>query len=231
MPMLVTVLLMAVAVSVEPFRIGMTVLMLNRPRPALQLLAFLAGGFAMGTTVGLVVLFVFRRSVLGSSSFALPKVQILVGLLALTVAAIVAANLPARMGARPQDLATPVQRLLSRHSLIGCGHRRSRHRIAVGRLPCRAGRHSGLRGDGPDPSRSAVDVQRRGLRPHRDSAARLPAGTQGDRQVGGGAARLDSITTTRRRCTPAGRDRLRLPRGRHRRALTFSRNAALPLRR
>ena len=33
--------LMAVAVSVEPFRIGMTVLMLNRPQPMLQLLAFL----------------------------------------------------------------------------------------------------------------------------------------------------------------------------------------------
>ena len=38
---------MAVAVSLEPFRIGMTILMINRPRPLLQLLAFLAGGFAM----------------------------------------------------------------------------------------------------------------------------------------------------------------------------------------
>jgi len=65
LPMLVTVLVMAVAVSVEPFRIGMTVLMLNRPRPALQLLAFLSGGFGMGTTVGLVVLFVFRRRFAG----------------------------------------------------------------------------------------------------------------------------------------------------------------------
>ena len=38
-----TLLTMAVAVSLEPFRIGMTILMLNRPRPLLQLLAFLAG--------------------------------------------------------------------------------------------------------------------------------------------------------------------------------------------
>ena len=53
--MLATVLVMALAVSVEPFRIGMTVLMLNRPKPALQLFAFLCGGFVMGTTVGLVV--------------------------------------------------------------------------------------------------------------------------------------------------------------------------------
>lgn len=121
MPMLVTVLVMALAVSVEPFRVGMTVLMLNRPRPALQLLAFLSGGFAMGTGVGLVVLFAFRRAMPGSSYFALPKVQILVGLLALTVAAIVAANLPARLGARPTGLPLPIQRLLSRHSLTVAG--------------------------------------------------------------------------------------------------------------
>jgi hypothetical protein len=30
----------------------MTMLMLNRPRPALRLLALLYGGFAMGTTAG-----------------------------------------------------------------------------------------------------------------------------------------------------------------------------------
>ncbi len=88
--MLVTVLVMALAVSIEPFRIGMTVLMLNRPRPALQLLAFLCGGFVMGTTVGLVVLFVFRRSLLGSTYFTVPKVQILIGLLALSIAVLVA---------------------------------------------------------------------------------------------------------------------------------------------
>ncbi|MEB4209614.1 GAP family protein [Mycobacterium sp. 94-17] len=119
--MLVTVLVMALAVSVEPFRIGMTVLMLNRPRPALQLLAFLAGGFAMGMAVGLVVLFALRRSVLVSSHFALPTVQILVGLLALAVAVAVAVNLPARLGRSPTKLATPVQRLLSRHSLSVAG--------------------------------------------------------------------------------------------------------------
>ena len=39
--MWITLLVMAVAVSFEPFRIGMTVLMLNRARPLLQLLAFL----------------------------------------------------------------------------------------------------------------------------------------------------------------------------------------------
>ena len=67
--MWITVLVMAIAVSLEPFRIGMTALMLNRPRPMLQLLAFLCGGFAMGTTVGLVVLFVLRPTLSGSTHF------------------------------------------------------------------------------------------------------------------------------------------------------------------
>jgi hypothetical protein len=87
--MWITVLVMAIAVSLEPFRIGMTVLMLNRPRPVLQLMAFLCGGFVMGTSVGLVVLFVLRPRLLGSAQFTLPKVQIVIGVLALLVAAVV----------------------------------------------------------------------------------------------------------------------------------------------
>ena len=50
-----TVLLMALAISTEPFRLGMTVLMLNRPRPIAHLFAFLCGGFIMAIAVGLVV--------------------------------------------------------------------------------------------------------------------------------------------------------------------------------
>lgn len=84
--------MMAVAVGLEPFRIGMTVLALNRPRPALQLLALLAGGFAMGTAVGVVVLFVLRPA-LGSAHFTLPRVQIVVGLVLLVNAALVAAGM------------------------------------------------------------------------------------------------------------------------------------------
>jgi hypothetical protein len=100
--MWITVLVMAVAVSMEPFRIGMTVLMLNRPRPALQLLAFLSGGFVMAGTVGLVVLFAFRPGLLGSAHFTLPKVQIVIGALAVLVAALLTTgvmpmpSLPAR---------------------------------------------------------------------------------------------------------------------------------------
>lgn len=48
--MWITLLVMALP-SAEPFRLGMTVLMLNRPRPQLQLLAFL-WWVVVGTTVG-----------------------------------------------------------------------------------------------------------------------------------------------------------------------------------
>jgi hypothetical protein len=92
--MWITLLVMAVAVSFEPFRVGLTVLMLNRPRPLLQLFAFLCGGFAMGLTVGLVVLFVVRSAV-SPEQFTLPRVQIVIGALALLTAAIIAVK-PAR---------------------------------------------------------------------------------------------------------------------------------------
>jgi hypothetical protein len=109
--MWITLLVMAVAVSLEPFRIGMTVLMLNRPRPILQLLAFLVGGFTMGTAVGLVVLFVLRPALLGSAHFTLPKVQIVIGVLALLVAAVLATGLQLRRSAHPGRLSTQARRL------------------------------------------------------------------------------------------------------------------------
>ncbi|GJF11381.1 hypothetical protein NGTWS0302_28660 [Mycolicibacterium cyprinidarum] len=87
--MWITLLAMAVVVSLEPFRVGMTVLMINRPRPGLQLLAFLVGGFAMGTSVGLIVLFILRPA-LGSARFTLPMVQIVVGAVLLVNAVLVA---------------------------------------------------------------------------------------------------------------------------------------------
>jgi Sap, sulfolipid-1-addressing protein len=100
--MWITVLVMAIAVSMEPFRIAMTVLMLNRPRPTLQLLAFLSGGFAMAATVGVVVLFALQPGLFRSAHFTLPKVQIVIGALAPLVAALLATGvvpaptLPAR---------------------------------------------------------------------------------------------------------------------------------------
>ena len=103
--MWIPLLAMAVAVSLEPFRIGMTVVMINRPRPGLQLLAFLLGGFTMGLAVGVVVLFLLRPA-LGSAHFTLPRVQIAVGVVVLLNAALVAAGLiGGRGGDGPAGLA------------------------------------------------------------------------------------------------------------------------------
>ena len=120
--MWITILVMAVAVSLEPFRIGMTVLMLNRPRPTLQLLAFLCGGFVMGTTVGLAVLFLVRPAVASSTHFTLPNVQIVVGVLALLAAGLVATRIVARRdNPGPGKVATQARRLLNGRSLWVAG--------------------------------------------------------------------------------------------------------------
>jgi type IV secretory pathway VirB2 component (pilin) len=127
--MWITLLAMAIAVSLEPFRIGMTILMMNRPRPLLQLLAFLAGGFAMGIAVGVVVLFVLRPAV-GSAHFTLPRVQIIVGALLLINAVVVGTGLVGKRGGdgsagsasgRLKPLATRSRQLLNGRSLWTAG--------------------------------------------------------------------------------------------------------------
>ncbi|MGE2732679.1 GAP family protein [Mycolicibacterium vaccae] len=118
--MWIPLLAMAVAVSLEPFRIGMTVLMINRPRPALQLVSFLAGGFLMGTAVGVVVLFVLRPA-LDSAHFTLPRVQIAVGLLILANAALVATGVLGGGDGAPGRFATHGRRLLEGRSLWTAG--------------------------------------------------------------------------------------------------------------
>ena len=90
--MWITLLVMALAVSLEPFRVGMTVLMLNRPRPRLQLAAFLCGGFLMGLSVGMIVLFAVETRLPKSAQFTLPRVQIVIGVLALLAAILLAAT-------------------------------------------------------------------------------------------------------------------------------------------
>lgn len=111
-----TLLVMAVAVSLEPFRIGMSVLMLNRPRPHLQLAAFLCGGFVMGLSVGAVVLFAVQSRLPASAHFTLPRVQIAIGALSLAAAAIVAIT-----KGRPRTAPPWLARLLSGDSLWVAG--------------------------------------------------------------------------------------------------------------
>ncbi|OFJ53143.1 GAP family protein [Mycolicibacterium grossiae] len=103
--MWITLLVMAVAVSLEPFRIGLAVLVLNRPRPVLQMLAFLSGGYAMGLTVGVLILFVLHPRLPGASEFSLPTVQLVIGGVCLACAVLLAAQVLLR---RRRGLPTPV---------------------------------------------------------------------------------------------------------------------------
>lgn len=91
-----TVLVLAIAVNFEPTRIGLVPLMLARPRPLLQLFAFLCGCLTMTLSVGLLVLFVFHKSPLGTDKTNGALIQIVVGGVALIVAAVLASNLTLR---------------------------------------------------------------------------------------------------------------------------------------
>lgn len=120
------VLLMALGVSVEPTRLGLTVLMLNRPRPLLQLFVFLCGAFAMGLSLGLTLLFVLRVSPFAKSNVSGPHVQLAIGVLALLVAAILAATSRARRDTAPKGeffgkMSTRVRGFLRNNSLWVAG--------------------------------------------------------------------------------------------------------------
>lgn len=92
--MWITVLGLAIAVNFEPIRLGLITLALGRPRPALQLMAFLSGSFLMSVTAGLIVLFVVRPGMLGAPQFSTAKVQIVFGVLAVLAAAVLASKVP-----------------------------------------------------------------------------------------------------------------------------------------
>ena len=102
------VLVMALAAMADPLRIGLTVLVVSRPRPVLQLLAFWLGGVAMGFAVGLGVLFLLRDLALDfindfestTATSTVGLVQIAVGVLALLLAGMIALRFPAPRRAR-----------------------------------------------------------------------------------------------------------------------------------
>jgi len=89
-----TVVILALALNLEPNRLGITGLLLLRPDPIRQLLVFLCTSFLVTSAAGLVVLFVVNRGALlqGASSSAI--MQIGVGALALIVAAVLFTNIP-----------------------------------------------------------------------------------------------------------------------------------------
>ena len=112
---------MALAAMVDPLRIGVTVLVISRPRPVLQLLAFWLGGLTMGLTVGLGALFLLRDLALdlmadmpsAADGSTVGLVQVGIGVLAVIVAAVIAMGFPRRSGA-PKQRNSAISRLTAR---------------------------------------------------------------------------------------------------------------------
>lgn len=82
-----TVVVLAIAVNFEPFRIWLVPFLMMRPRPIAQLLAFLASSVLMSTAVGLLVLFVLQDPRLGVRNIDAGVAKIVIGLLVVLIAA------------------------------------------------------------------------------------------------------------------------------------------------
>jgi hypothetical protein len=100
------VLVLSLVAAMDPVRIGIAALLISRPRPMLNLLAFWLGGMAAGIAAPLVVLFflrdftlsVMRVMVSAVSSPIVAHIQVAIGVAAVPITALIAA----RVGARPR---------------------------------------------------------------------------------------------------------------------------------
>lgn len=89
------VLVLSLVVALDPVRIGITALLISRPRPMLNLFVFWLGGMAAGIATALVVLLFLRdfaislmRDVnLASSSPTVAGIQVAIGVFAVLIAA------------------------------------------------------------------------------------------------------------------------------------------------
>jgi Sap, sulfolipid-1-addressing protein len=98
-----TVLVLALMIAPDPPRLGIAVLLISRPRPLHNLLAYWLGGMAAGIAPGLGVLILPRGSLLlmimkhvtsTIARFTGGYTQIAIGVLALLIAALVLAGFP-----------------------------------------------------------------------------------------------------------------------------------------
>jgi hypothetical protein len=101
------VIVLSLLAAIDPVRIGITALLISRPRPMLNLLAFWLGGIATGIGAAFAVLLflrdftlsVMRAVVSATSSPIVAYVQVAVGVLAVSFAALLVARFWARQRA------------------------------------------------------------------------------------------------------------------------------------
>lgn len=87
-----TLLVLAIAVNFEPTRIGVIALLMIRPNPIPQLLAFLTGIFITSGAAGLLVLLALHHAVPSENRFNGAKIQIAIGIIAVIAAVVLAAS-------------------------------------------------------------------------------------------------------------------------------------------
>lgn len=136
-----TLLVLAIALNFEPTRLGLIGLILIRPQPVPQLLAFLAGSFLTSASAGLLVLFLLHNFMPTDNSFNGAKVQIAVGALALIIAAVLASNFSASRSDRcatSDDALQPSDAISARPGLVEWLSARAA-RLAHGSSPWFAG--------------------------------------------------------------------------------------------
>ena len=94
------VLVLSLVAAVDPVRIGIAALLISRPRPMVNLLAFWLGGMAAGIAAPLVVLLflrdftlsVMRVMVSAVSSPIVAHIQVAIGVVVVPIAALIAAR-------------------------------------------------------------------------------------------------------------------------------------------
>ena len=115
-----TVLALALFAAIDPVRLGIAALLISRPRPMLNLLAYWFGAMAGGitTVVGLLILLhdfapTFMQTVSAAlASSTAREAQITIGLFALPVAALIAVGFSARRARVPMAVGDPSAQVL-----------------------------------------------------------------------------------------------------------------------
>lgn len=102
-----TVLVLAIALNLEPNRLALIALLLVRPHPIRQLLAFLTGSFATSMTAGTLILYLLSHGTWAGTTLNGARAQIVIGVLAIAVAILLTTNfLPSVAGAASADGST-----------------------------------------------------------------------------------------------------------------------------
>lgn len=101
-----TVVVLALALNLEPNRLGIIGLLFLRAHPIRQLLVFLCTSFLVSSTVGLLVLFLVHRGSVLKGEFSGSVIQIGMGTLALAAAAVLFSNIP-MPGSRRSSAGSP----------------------------------------------------------------------------------------------------------------------------